>query len=97
MQLCYVDELGDLGTLPTTPAPTGNDQPVFVRTGILVDAGRLESLTNDFLVRKYQYFPGLPYPSVTRILSINYTLCFPILRRSHHVRDMIQTCLPLVP
>lgn len=49
--------------MPATPARNGNDQPVFVLGGIIVDASRLESLTQDFLNLKGRWFPGLPYPS----------------------------------
>jgi hypothetical protein len=63
MQICYVDESGDIGALPAVPPATGNDQPVFVLGGLLVDAARLESLTNEFLGLKFRFFPGLAYPS----------------------------------
>jgi len=63
LHILYVDESGDLGALPLAPAANGNDQPVLVIGGILIDAGRLESLTQDFLTLKGRWFPGLAYPS----------------------------------
>jgi hypothetical protein len=67
MQICYVDESGDLGALPIAPAATGNDQPVFVLGALLIDVSRLEVLTNDFLGQKFQFFPGPAYPSVSHL------------------------------
>lgn len=63
MHILYVDESGDLGALPPAPLPNGNDQPVLVIGGLIVDAGRLESLTQDFLSLKSRWYPGLAYPS----------------------------------
>ena len=61
MQVCFIDEAGDLGALGNPPLP--NDQPVLVIGGLFVDAANLPSLTNNFLSLKHQYFPGLPYRS----------------------------------
>ena len=63
MYILYVDESGDLGSMPATPALNGNDQPVLAIGGLIIDAGRLEQLTQDFLNLKSTWFPGLPYPS----------------------------------
>jgi len=63
VHILYVDESGDLGALPPVPAPNGNDQPVLVIGGLIIDASRLESLTQDFLNLKSRWFPGLAYPS----------------------------------
>lgn len=49
--------------MPAAPAPNGNDQPVLVIGGLIIDASRLEQLTQDFLNLKSIWFPGLPYPS----------------------------------
>lgn len=70
MQILYVDESGDLGALPVAPAANGNDQPVLVIGAIIVDATRLEAITQDFLSLKGQWFPGLPYPSQNRLDKI---------------------------
>ena len=62
MQVCFIDEAGDLGALGNPPRP--NDQPVLVLGGLFVDVANLPSLTDYFLNLKYRYFPGLQYPSV---------------------------------
>ena len=67
MYICYIDESGDLGALPSTPSPTGNDQPVFLLSGLFIDVTRLETLTNSFLALKFQFFPGLAYPSTNHL------------------------------
>ncbi|MEZ5823330.1 MAG: DUF3800 domain-containing protein [Geminicoccaceae bacterium] len=63
MHILYVDESGDLGAMPAIPDPKGNDQPVFVIGGLIIDANKLESVTQDFLNLKGHWFPGLDYPS----------------------------------
>ncbi len=49
--------------MPASPSSRGNDQPVLVIGGLIVDANRLETLTQEFLNLKSRWFPGLPYPS----------------------------------
>ena len=61
LQVCYIDEAGDLGELGDPPRP--NDQPVLVLGGLFLDVANLPSLTNNFLDLKHRYFPGLAYPS----------------------------------
>lgn len=63
MHILFVDEAGDLGALPAVPSPTGNDQPVFVIGGLIIDALRLEQITQEFLDLKRHWYPGLPYLS----------------------------------
>ena len=70
MQILYVDESGDLGTLPATPAPNCNDQPVLIIGALIVDASRLEAITQDFLHLKSRWFPGLAYPSQNHLDKI---------------------------
>lgn len=70
MKFLYIDESGDLGSLPAVPAANGNDQPILVIGAIIVDAGRLEALTQDFLSLKGQWFPGLSYPSPNHLDKI---------------------------
>jgi hypothetical protein len=63
LHILYVDEAGDLGTLPQAPASNGNDQPVLIIGGLIIATSRLESLTQDFLSLKGRWFPGLAYLS----------------------------------
>ena len=65
LHICFVDEAGDLGALGNPPQP--NDQPVLAIGGLFVDAANLANLTDNFLTLKYQYFPGLPYPSTRHL------------------------------
>lgn len=65
MQLCFIDEAGDLGALRDPPA--SNDQPVLVVAGLFVDAERLGRLTDDYLDLKHRFFPDLSYPSIRRL------------------------------
>ena len=65
LQLCFIDEAGDLGVLGDPPAP--NDQPVLVVAGLFVDAARLTSLTDEYLNLKYRFFPNLYYPSTRHL------------------------------
>ena len=58
MQICFIDEPGDIGVLGNPPLP--NDQPVPVIGGLFVDVAHLASLTDNFLNLKRQYFPRLP-------------------------------------
>jgi hypothetical protein len=59
MHALYIDESGDLGSMPQAPNPNGNDQPILAIGGIIVDFGKLESLTQDFLTLKGTWFPNL--------------------------------------
>ena len=61
MQLCFIDEAGDLGAL--SDPPLANDQPVLVVGGLFINSAKLPSLTDNFLRLKHQYFPNLPYQS----------------------------------
>ena len=65
LQLCFIDEAGDLGALRDPPAP--NDQPVLVVAGLFVDAARLATLTHDYLDLKHRFFPNLNYRSTRRL------------------------------
>ncbi len=65
LQLCFIDEAGDLGALRDPPAP--NDQPVLVVAGLFVDAARLATLTHDYLDLKHRFFPNLNYRSIRRL------------------------------
>ena len=65
MQLCFIDEAGDLGALRDPPAP--NDQPVLAIAGLFLGADRLANLTHDYLDLKHRFFPNLHYPSTRRL------------------------------
>ena len=65
MQLCFIDEAGDLGALRDPPAP--NEQPVLAIAGLFVDAGRLASLTHEYLDLEDRFFRNLHYPSKRRL------------------------------
>ena len=56
MQVCYVDESGCTGTLPT---PTSNIQPLIVIAGLIIQQRCLHPMTIDFLNLKSRFFPGL--------------------------------------
>lgn len=60
MHLCYMDESGCTGALPTA---TSAIQPVFVLAGIIVDESRLHGLTIDYLNLKQRFFPGKLSPT----------------------------------
>jgi len=59
LQILYVDEAGDLGALPAAPAHDGNDQPVLVICGLIVDAGAISDITHMYVGLKRQWFPRL--------------------------------------
>lgn len=61
VKICYIDESGDLGTLPVAENPDGNHQPVLAIGGIFVDHECLYDLTHDFIGLKYRYYPHLNY------------------------------------
>lgn len=60
MHICYVDESGDLGALPS---PTSEKvQPLLVVAGAFVAQPRLRDLTHDFIGLKRTFFPGRHAP-----------------------------------
>jgi hypothetical protein len=69
LKLFYLDEAGDLQSLPANPT-SNTDQPVFVLAGIFVDYARLDSITNDFLLLKRRFFPGLNYRSAFHLDAV---------------------------
>lgn len=46
MKICYVDESGDTGALPSA---TSRIQPVLSIVGVIVDHANLQPMTTDFL------------------------------------------------
>jgi hypothetical protein len=56
MHFCYIDEAGDVGTLPAAPSSV---QPAMVIVGLFVDQARVRPLTLDFIQLKKRFFPRL--------------------------------------
>ena len=56
MYVCYVDESGCTGSLPSATSPV---QPMFVIAAVAVPQPRLAELTHDLLNWKLKYFPRL--------------------------------------
>jgi hypothetical protein len=54
MYLCYIDESGCTGALPSATSPI---QPIFVIAGIIIEQSQLKSLTTSFLDLKRRFFP----------------------------------------
>lgn len=59
MKICYVDEAGCTGALPTS---TSSIQPVLAVGGLIIDYGRLHHLTDRLLDLKKTFFPNLARP-----------------------------------
>ncbi|MEW6776430.1 MAG: DUF3800 domain-containing protein [Bdellovibrionota bacterium] len=55
MYLCYVDEAGCTGSLPSATSPV---QPVFVLAAIAIKLEDVKPFTTDFLQLKHRFFPG---------------------------------------
>lgn len=55
VHVCYVDEAGCTGALPSADSPI---QPAFVLIGVAVPLGALRGLTADFLRLKWAFFPS---------------------------------------
>lgn len=60
MYVCYIDEAGCPGALPSATSPV---QPVLVLGGLFVEQARLHALTLDFLALKKRYFPAYLPPT----------------------------------
>lgn len=60
VDICFIDESGDSGILPSATAPI---QPVFVLGALVLDASLVKSVTAEFLGVKRRFFPGLHNPS----------------------------------
>lgn len=64
MKICYVDEAGCTGTLPSS---SSNIQPTLVVGGIIIDYGRLHYLTDRFLNLKQRFFPKIAPTSTSHM------------------------------
>lgn len=60
MYLCYVDEAGCTGSLPSPSSPI---QPVLLVIGLIIPQENITPITHDFLNFKQQFFRGLGTPS----------------------------------
>ena len=63
MYLLYIDESGDLGSMPNPIPSNGNHQPVLVVGGLLIPAKNLDTLTLDFVHLKDRFYPNLMSPA----------------------------------
>lgn len=59
VRVCYVDEAGCTGALPTA---LSGIQPVFVLAGVDLDVSAIAPLTDDFLMLKRRFFPNAAEP-----------------------------------
>ena len=66
MKVCYIDEAGSLGKLPSKTSPI---EPVFVITGLVIDHARIPDVTKDFLKLKHRFFPGSGPTRIDRWLN----------------------------
>lgn len=64
MKICYVDEAGCTGVLPSA---TSQIQPVLTLAGIVFDASRLANITNDLINLKKRFYPNLAPPNTTHL------------------------------
>jgi hypothetical protein len=69
MQLCYVDESGCTGVIPTA---TSLIQPVFAIAGLVVNHACLHQLTRDFLQLKRRFFPAARPPGAMHLEWVLY-------------------------
>lgn len=57
LQICYVDESGSgEALLPTSPPDT---PPILALVGVIIDQGKLATLTRDFVALKRRFHPNL--------------------------------------
>ncbi len=63
MKICYIDEAGCTGALPTA---TSDVQPVLAFCGVILDAGHLRDATIRLIDAKRKFFPGLA-PGATKM------------------------------
>ena len=61
MKICYVDESGCTGALPSS---TSNIQPILIVAGVIIDYNKLHEMTDRLLNLKQEFFPNLAPSSV---------------------------------
>jgi len=64
MKICYVDEAGCTGILPTS---TSDIQPTLVISALIIDANRLSILTNRLIKLKQRFYPNLAPANTTHL------------------------------
>lgn len=87
MRICYVNEAGCSGELPSVHSPV---QPLLAFAGIALPAARLERLTAGFAAWKMRFFPGLcrdlAAPAEAILVEIPGSELRRLLRRSRKER-----------
>ena len=64
MKICYVDEAGCTGVLPSA---TSQIQPVLTLAAIVFDANHLANITNELINLKKRFYPNLAPPNTTHL------------------------------
>ncbi len=64
MKICYIDEAGCTGSLPST---TSSIQPALVITGVFIDYADLHQLTTDLIELKQRFFPKILPSTATHL------------------------------
>lgn len=59
LRLCYIDEAGDTGALPSSTSPI---QPALIISAVVIEHDRLHSLTHGLISLKKKFFPKLLPP-----------------------------------
>lgn len=59
MYICYIDESGDTGRLPSANSPV---QPVLVIGGLILCQASIPAITREFMDIKRTYFPSIGPP-----------------------------------
>lgn len=69
LHFCYIDESGDSQVINVGTAAV---QPFLIIGGLIVEAGIIAALTQDFIALKQQYYPG-KFQGVTHALDVLLT------------------------
>ncbi|MEY9640524.1 hypothetical protein ABIF66_008778 [Bradyrhizobium japonicum] len=86
MKICYVDEAGCTGVLPSA---TSQIQPVLTLAAIVFDTDRLASITNDLINLKKRFYPNLAAANTTHLGWMMHEVKGADLRRDlcNHARN----------